>query len=139
MSLSQEAYVSNNILTADPAELIRLLYTGAIDAVRGARRKLALGDIRGRSAEISRAIDIVGELTLSLDRSVAPELAGNLVEIYDYVLRLLTDANIRQVPEPLAEAESLLATLLDAWSSVTVSAISAAPASDEYTPLHCAF
>ena len=63
-----DAYLEGRILSADPLELIRLLYQGCSDTVRDARRMLADGDIAGRSRAITKAFDILAELMNSLDR-----------------------------------------------------------------------
>ncbi len=109
------AYVENEILQADPIRLVQMLYRGALLATGRARVHLREGDIPARSRQITKASEIINELTLSLDHQRGGELARNLVELYDYMQRILQDANFRQVEEPLAELEQLLGTLLEAW------------------------
>ena len=111
----RDTYLENQVLSADPMELIRMLYQGALDAVRDARGHLASGDIRSRSNSISRAQAIIGELDGSLDHNAAPEISRNLASLYAYMRQRLTEANLRQKDAPLAETEGLLATLNDAW------------------------
>lgn len=108
-------YLENEILTADPVQLVVLLYRGAIDAVAAGRRHLANGDIRARSHSITKAIEILAELTRALDYDAGGELSQKLAALYDYIQRLLVDANCRQTEPPLAQAEVLLATLLEGW------------------------
>lgn len=110
-----DAYLEGRILSADPLELVRMLYQGAANAVREARHSLAEGDIPGRSRAISNAYDIFVELTGALDRSRAPELGDRLALLYDYMQRRLIEANLQQADAPLAEVLSLLATLAEAW------------------------
>lgn len=110
-----DAYLESRVLSASPLELIQILYQAAIEAVESARRHLREGDIASRSNAISRACSIVAELVYAVRQDADPGLARNLVELYDYLLRLLVDANIRQAGEPLVEASKLLATLLEGW------------------------
>jgi flagellar protein FliS len=110
-----EETLDSEILSASPLELVELLYRGAVEAVSGARRGLATGDIPTRSRLISKAGAIVNELALSLDHAKDPELCRNLVELYDYAARRLIEANVRQTDEPLAEVEKLLAGLAEVW------------------------
>jgi flagellar protein FliS len=109
-------YFESDVLSADPVELVRMLYRGAIDAVEKARQHLRQGDIAARSSEITRAGKILVELTLSVNREADPALSGNLVELYDYMQRQLLRANLHQADGPLSEVSQLLSTLLDAWS-----------------------
>ena len=109
------AYVENEILQADPIRLVQMLYRGALLAIGKARVHLRERDIAARSRQVTKASEIINELTLSLDHRRGGELARNLVELYDYMQRNLQDANFRQVEEPLVELEQLLGTLLEAW------------------------
>jgi flagellar protein FliS len=113
-----DAYLESRIESAEPVQLIRLLYQGALAAVRDARRHLASGDIASRSRAVSKAFAIVTELTASLDRERGGEIAVRLMQLYDYVQRRLLEANARQQDEPLAEVLGLLTTLAEAWQGV---------------------
>jgi flagellar protein FliS len=114
---ARDAYLESRVLTADPLELIRLLYQAAMDAVREARRHLESGDIAARSRSISRACEVLTELSSSLDRDRGGEISTRLAQLYDYMQRRLLDANFRQNDAPLAEVLGLLATLSEAWQS----------------------
>lgn len=113
-----QTYVDDEILTADPVQLVHLLYRGAIEAVRCARAKLASGDIKARSAAVTKAIEILAELSSSLDHERGGELSARLAALYDYMQRRLIDANREQADPPLAEVERILQTLEEAWSQV---------------------
>ncbi len=113
-----DAYLEGRVLSADPLELVRLLCQGCSDAVREARRKLAEGDIAGRSRAVSRAYEILTELLTSLDRQRGGEVAQRLALLYDYMQRRLIEANCRQEDAPLAEVLGLVATLGEAWEGV---------------------
>ena len=112
---AHEAYLESAVLSADPLELIRILYRAALEAVGNARRCLAEGDIPGRSREITRAHAILSELTMSLNHEAGGEIARNLAELYDYMQRRLLEAHLTQRDELLTEVASLLATLLEGW------------------------
>jgi flagellar protein FliS len=112
---AHDAYRDNEILMADPVELVRILYRAAIGAVSAARRHVRDGRVRERSVQITRAGEIINELLVSVDRERGGDIAAQLVELYDYMQRLLQDANFRQVEQPLAELEGLMRTLLEGW------------------------
>jgi flagellar secretion chaperone FliS len=113
-----DRYLEARVMSASPVELVRMLYGAAQQAVREARRRLAAGDPGARSREISRAMEILVELSAALDRKKGGELAGELAELYDYMRRRLGDANVRQADEPLEEVLRLLATVSAAWDEV---------------------
>ena len=110
----KEAYLAN-VVSTDPMELVCLLYQHALDSVRNARRYLASGDIAERGKAISKAVAIIGELNSSLDHKAGGAISTNLENLYAYMTLRLTEANIRKQDKPLAEVESLLSTLSQAW------------------------
>ncbi len=114
----QDAYLENRVLGSSPIELLRLLYGGAIDAVRAARARLAGGDIAARSRAISKAQAILHELDCALNREQGGELAARLGPLYAYMQTLLTHANLQQSDQPLAEVERLLTTLREGWDGI---------------------
>jgi flagellar protein FliS len=120
------SYLETRILSATPLELVGLLYEGAIDAVRDARHHLASGNIRERARCVTKALEIVGELASSLDRTAGGKIGDGLSALYDFIQQSLMDANFRQDDEGLRNAESLLVTLHEAWSEVIANSPAAA-------------
>lgn len=115
---ASQATLEIEVLQADPVELIQMLYRGALESIRGARESLAQGDAVARSRHISRASEIIAELMLSVNREQGGELAVNLIELYDYMIHLITQAHIEQKDKQLAEASQLLQTLLEGWDAI---------------------
>jgi flagellar protein FliS len=135
---SRQGYLQTDILHAEPVELVRVLYRAAIEAVSSARAALQAGDIGARATAISKASSIVNELAHSLDHQAGGEISRQLVELYDYIVSLLHDANYRQVEAPLVEAKRLLETLLEAWENCRPAATPPIAEPVEYTPVNCA-
>jgi flagellar secretion chaperone FliS len=125
----KDTYLESRVLSADPLELICLLYQHALDMVHEARGHLAAGDIAARSRAISRAIAAISELDASLDHAVGGQFSSRLAGLYRYMRQRLTEANLRQQDAPLAEVASLLATLAEGWNA---SRIQAAPPQPSY-------
>jgi flagellar protein FliS len=118
----RDAYLDTRILSADPLELVHILYEHTSAMVSDARRYLAEGDIPARGRAISRAIAAIDELDGSLDRRAGGSISRNLASLYQYMRLRLVTANIRQEDAPLAEVESLLRTLGEAWNAIRPSA-----------------
>jgi flagellar secretion chaperone FliS len=134
-----DAYLENRVLSADPLELICLVYQHAIDMVHDARGHLADGNIPARSRSISRAIAAISELDLSLDHAAGGEISRNLAELYRYMRQRLTEANLHRQDAPLAEVISLLSTLAEAWDTSRKQALALEPAVPrDFIPAHSA-
>lgn len=130
-----DVYLESRIESAEPVHLVRLLYQGALEAVRDARRCLASGDIAGRSRAVSKAFEILVELNGSLDHARGGEIAARLGQLYDYIERRLLEANARQVDEPLTEVLGLLTTLCEAWQGIEEGARPVQPAPGPWTQM----
>jgi flagellar protein FliS len=114
----KQAYLETKILSADPVELVSILYEHAAISVQDARQSLAMCDVAGRARAVTKAIAIMGELEGSLNREQGGDIAVNLGRLYPYMRERLTHANITQTDEPLAEVEALLRTLGDGWKEI---------------------
>jgi flagellar secretion chaperone FliS len=113
-----DVYLESRVLSADPIELISILYEGGLGAVEQARRHLVEGNIAARSAAISKAVAILGELNSSLNHAQGGEISRSLAALYDYMQRRLLEGNFQQADEPLAEVCTLLRTIVEGWSGI---------------------
>jgi flagellar secretion chaperone FliS len=130
----QDAYLESKILTADPLELVRMLYRAARDATHSASVHLAAGRIAERSRQISKAHAILSELSVSLDHARGGSLSHSLAALYDYMQRRLLEANLSQKAEPLVEVESLLTTLLAGWDQIRTASEHSGPHGNSHLP-----
>jgi flagellar protein FliS len=103
------------INTANPLQLIVMLYDAAICSLKEAREHLAHKNIAARSRSINKSIAIISELHSCLNLEAGGEIAGSLNRLYDYMKRRIFTANVEQSCEPLCEIENLLENLCSAW------------------------
>jgi flagellar protein FliS len=71
--------------------------------------------IQERTRHICRAQDAVTELMSALKMDVG-EIAHNLYRLYDYILRRMVEANIKNDKTKIEEVLVYLVDLRDAWS-----------------------
>ena len=119
---AQDSYLESQVLSADPVELIRLLYVAATASVREARRHLAAGAIAERARAITKACQVLTELAVSLDYERGGEIARRLGQLYEYMGRQLIEANVSQMDAPLEEVLDLLGTLSEGWDGIQAKA-----------------
>ena len=103
--------VESGAMSASPHQLIAMLFDGAQTAIGQARYHIGTGDIAAKGNAISKAVSIVDSgLKASLDAKAAgmegQTLVSNLSALYDYVVRRLMVANLRNDVGALDEAES---------------------------------
>lgn len=128
--------LETRIFSATPIELVKMLYQAAIEEVQSARLHLNRGEIHARSRAVTKAIAILAELRGSLDHEKGGELSTRLAEMYDYLQRVLLDANFRQADDGLEAAEKLLKTLDEAWSAINAPRSGAYPRSGGFAESH---
>ena len=124
----REAYLQNRVMSAEPIELICMLYQRAIELVGEAGQCLAAGDILGRSKAISKTLEILAELEGSLNHQAGGKISENLERLYRHMRTRLMTANLKQQEPPLKEVEVLLKTLADGWEGVRSKTVSYAAA-----------
>ena len=134
-----DTYLEAEVLGADPIKLVHMLYRGAAEAVSAARRHLAAREIRERSRQITKAWEILFELSNSLDHNQGGDLSRRLSDLYAYMQRRLLEANQQQSDAPLAEVESLLATLSEAWATADFPKPAPVSVEADYEPLSCVY
>jgi flagellar protein FliS len=106
-------------MSASPHQLIVMLFDGAIASIRTARIHLEAGHMAEKGRAISRAMDIVNNgLAAALDSEQGGEIAERLQSLYDYITRLLLNANLRRDVDSLNQAENLLEEIASAWRDI---------------------
>jgi flagellar protein FliS len=111
------AYRQTQVATADPVELVVLLYEGAIRFTSNAIAALNSGDRETAHGAFLRAQEVVLELLSCLDLEQGA-VAENLAAIYEYLYRRLVDANVRKDAAIAQEVVGHLRLLLDSWRNV---------------------
>lgn len=111
--------VESGVLAASPHQLITMLFDGAASAIRTAGLHMD-NQLPARKGEaISKALDIVNNgLLAALDREKGGEVAERLASLYDYIARLLLNANLHNDRASLDEAGRLLEDIASAWRQI---------------------
>jgi len=111
--------VETGVASADPHRLILMLFDGTLAAIAAAKLAMARGEVEAKGSAITKAIAIVdGGLKASLDVRAGGALAERLAELYDYMLRQLLAANLRNDMTLLDEVARLLQELRGAWAQI---------------------
>lgn len=116
------AYAEQAATTASPAQLVLMLYDGAIARTETAKAALRFGvvDIDEAHTALTKAQAIVEQLRISLDHDAGGPLADNLAGLYTYCLEGLLRANVTKDAAPLEDVLSILTDLRDAWDAACV-------------------
>ena len=108
-----QAYQSNAVTTASPGELTLMLYNGCLRFMKAARMAMENKEIEKRNENLIKAQNIISELRLTLNMEM--EVSKNMMAMYDYILRRLIEANMKNDTAILDEAEELVTGFRDTW------------------------
>ena len=113
-------YKKNSIETASKEQILIMLYDGAIQFLNKAKIAIANKEIENAHNNLISAQNILHEFINSMDREVAPQLAENLISLYEYFIRRLVQANIKKEIEPIDEVLKYLKSLKATWEQAII-------------------
>jgi len=114
----QQVGVFSSAAYADPHHLITMLMDGALERIALAKGAMLQNDIAEKGKLIGNTVTIIEGLRGCLDLSAGGELAQNLFDLYDYMIRQLLRANLESEPEILDEVARLLREIESAWVDI---------------------
>lgn len=109
----------SGVENASPHALIQMLFEGLFQSLNAARGAMERGEIEEKGRHLGKAVRILQEgLAAGLDLEKGGELAGNLKLLYDYSVKKLTQANVRNDAEMVAEVIGVLQPVAQGWKEI---------------------
>ena len=118
MNKAAQAYFQTKVGTTDQGQLLLMLYDGALTFIQQARTKMIANDYAGKGILISKVIDIINELSASLNMDKGGSLAVNLNNLYLLCTARLLRANLKMDMDSLNSVESILSGLRGAYAQI---------------------
>jgi flagellar protein FliS len=112
-------YRQTQISTADRSKLIILVYDGAITYLKRAQQKLTEKKFEEKCDLLFKVQDIILELMGALDMNIG-KVSQSLYSLYYYMMKRLTEANIKNDPELINEVLVLLSGLRQTWAEASL-------------------
>lgn len=110
--------VQAGVADASPHRLIQMLIDAALKKIHLAKGNIENNDIAKKGELIGQVISIVDCLRASLDHSQGGDISSNLELLYEYMIRRLTEANIKNDLGALDEVIELLKPIKEAWDAI---------------------
>ncbi len=110
--------VQGGVDSATPHRLIQMLMEGVLEKIATAKFHMEKNEIASKGENISVAISIIDGLRVSLDKSTGGEIAQNLDDLYEYMGRILLQANLKNDVRLLDEVAGLLNEIKSAWDAI---------------------
>jgi len=111
--------VESAVSSADPHQLVTLLFDALLQSIVVAKSSLQKGDIPTKAKNITKAVRILEEgLKASLDMERGGEVALTLRSLYDYSIYRATEANLNNDAKILDELIATLTPVADGWRQI---------------------
>ena len=110
--------MQTNVSTTSPGEIIILLYDGAIKFLTTAKTFIDAKDYAAKGIAISKAMDIVTELSSVLNKEKGGDLAENLNKLYFWCNTKLAMANLKMDKEAIDAVIKVLSGLRSAYAQI---------------------
>jgi flagellar protein FliS len=108
-----------SVQTADPHQLVGLLFDALLQAIANARGAIARHDIAAKGEALGKAVRIIEEgLKAGLNLREGGEIAANLHQLYGYSVLRLTQANLHNDASALEEVAGLIEPLAESWKQI---------------------
>lgn len=107
------AYQQSQVQTASPGELTLMLYNGAIKFIKLSKEAIEKKNYADANHYNQRVQDILNELIITLNRSVP--ISNQFLQLYDFMLYRLREANIYKDVKMLDEVEWFFVEFRDTW------------------------
>lgn len=117
-SASTQSYLATQVMTATPQKLRLMLIEGALRFGRQAGELWTTKRYEEAGEALIRCREIVGELIVSLNREVNPQLTEQIASLYRFVYRTLIDAHLAHDPRVLDQALKILEIERETWQLV---------------------
>ena len=109
-------HIASAVPYADGVQLIQMLFDGLVDALAKAEGEIERKNIQEKCRSLNRATSILYGLQDSLDFKKGSDLARNLSDLYDYMIRRVMFANLHNDVNALHEVKGLISEIRSAWS-----------------------
>ncbi|MCM0650460.1 flagellar export chaperone FliS [Clostridium swellfunianum] len=109
-------YKNNSVNYASREQLLLMLLDGAVKFSKIGRQAIVDKDVKKAHENLVKTQNIFYELMTTLDIEKGGEWAKGLMNIYDFIVRRLTDANIKKDIEIMNEVIPLIEDVRDTWN-----------------------
>lgn len=116
MTSSYQQYKKQNVMMANPMELVIMLYNGAIKQLRLSEIEIGNANLEAANEHLQAAQDIVMELMMGLDLSYG--IAQDLLRLYEYVHHEIVAVNASKDAGGIEPVVQIMTQLRDAWEQV---------------------
>lgn len=108
-------YQDVSLSTVHRGKLLLMVYDGAINFLREAKKRMEAKDFSGKGLFIDRAFGAINELRTTLNFESNHKLADSLNQLYSFMTRQLSQATLKNDTKSIDTVITLLSQLRETW------------------------
>ncbi|MBA6410364.1 MULTISPECIES: flagellar export chaperone FliS [unclassified Pseudoalteromonas] len=111
---------ASSIAEMTPYEQINLIFSNIIGRLAATKGFIERKEIQKKGENISACVLLFGALqdALNLEVEQDPSISNNLLALYDYCQRRLTQANLHNDIEAITEVSSIVKEIKEGWNNI---------------------
>jgi len=110
--------LESEITVASPHRIIQLMFAGALQRLAQSRYAIEQHDLVNKGIYINKAIGIIIGLSNSLNMEAGGQIAKNLSDLYDFMLRKISEANLNNDVQAIDDVCDILRTIKEGWDAI---------------------
>ncbi len=110
--------LESEIAVASPHRIIQLMFAGALQRLAQSRYAIEQHDLANKGIFINKAIGIITGLNNSLNMDSGGPIAKNLSDLYDFMLRKISEANLNNDVQAIDDVCDILRTIKEGWDAI---------------------
>jgi flagellar protein FliS len=110
--------VKDQVATADPHRITQILMQTALENLAVAKGCIERADFQNKGKPLAKATSIITSLKNTLDFDRGGEIAGNLNDLYEFMLTRLSEASIANDAAIVEEVIELMLPIKSAWDQI---------------------
>jgi flagellar protein FliS len=114
----QSVALHGSVAHADPHRLVQMLFDGIAERLTTVRGCIERGEVVRKAKLLHSCVTLIAELRGSLNMAEGGEIAQNLSNLYDYMIRQLLLANVETDAGKVTEVLGLLNNIRSAWVAI---------------------
>ncbi|MGI2259494.1 flagellar export chaperone FliS [Shewanella sp. GXUN23E] len=110
--------LESEIAVASPHRIIQMMFAGALERLAQSRYAIEQGDIANKGILIGKAVGIINGLNNSLNMDAGGEISRNLSELYEFMLRRISEANLNNDVQAIDDVIEILRNIKEGWDAI---------------------
>jgi flagellar secretion chaperone FliS len=110
--------LDSDISVASPHRIIQMMFAGALERLAQSRNAIEQHDLANKGIFIGKAIGLITGLNNSLNMDAGGSIARNLSDLYAFMLRRISEANLNNDVQAIDDVSEILRTIKEGWDAI---------------------